>query len=157
MMTSGAFSSLRICSRVSRPSMPGSQMSSSTTSKLFPASVSRPASPLPTDCTLYCSSSRTPVRESRIPDSSSTIRMLGMRCSHVRYAISGDGQLNYKTCAHRLVFFHANGAVMIFHNPAYNCQAQPGAAFLGREIWHEQPLLSLLRDALPAVGDADFN
>src|SRR6185312_7471045 len=157
MMTSGAFSSSRTRSSVARPSMPGSQMSSSTTSKLFPASVSRPASPLPTDCTLYCSSSRTPVRESRIPDSSSTMRMLDMRCSHVRYAISRDGQLNHKARAHGLVLLHANRAAMILDNPAHNCQAQPGTSFFGREIGHEQALLGLLRDALPGIGDADLD
>src|SRR5690348_9733566 len=157
MMTSGAFSSSRTRSSVARPSMPGSQMSSKTTSKLFRASVSRQVSPLPTDCTLYCSSSRTPVRESRIPGSSSTMRMLDMRCGHVRHALGGDGQLNHKACAHWLVLFHANGTVMIFHNPAYDCQAQPGAAFLGREIGHEQALLGLLGDALPGIGNADFD
>src|SRR5215467_6319874 len=59
--------------RVSRPSIPGSQTSSRTTSYVFRASSSRQASPVSTAVQRNPSSFNAPPRESRIPGSSSTI------------------------------------------------------------------------------------
>src|SRR5580700_1358415 len=105
-----------------------------------------------------------PRRDSRIPDSSSTMRMCAMVSVVGRWSfvvgvmpitlreVAGteqrlttsclargrradslhrDRQFNHKAAAERLVFFHANRTVMVFDDPAYNRQPQPGAAAFG--------------------------
>ena len=68
--------------RVTRPSIPGSQMSSTMTSYGARATRSRHASPESTVSTSYPSSRRTPLSALRTPASSSTMRTVGfmMRC-----------------------------------------------------------------------------
>src|ERR1700680_3134837 len=112
MITSGGLSSWRILSRVSSPSMPGSQMSSSTTSKAPFRRRSRQASPLSADEAEYPSSVSTPAKESRIPASSSTMRMLGMLniCSGGNN-LGNDRQLYNEPGADWLVFFKGDGAM----------------------------------------------
>src|SRR5258708_30609826 len=157
-MTSGALSSSRMLSSVCSPSMPGSQMSSKRTSKLFLPSNSRQASPLAASETLYPSSSSTPRRDSRMADSSSTIRALGIGGGRGgRHPVSGDRQLDNEPRSHRLVFFDANVSVVILDDSAYDRQGQTGSTRLGREIGQEQTLLGLAGNAGPAVGDADFD
>src|ERR1700688_3484702 len=145
-----------------------------------------------------------PLKDSRIPDSSSTMRIWAIlsavkleleiqRCG--LRATSGQGvegvarssgsnlsvykslapltrrrgahwcghgfkrywQLNHETAAHRFVFFHANGTMMIFHNPAHDGQAQSGASLLGREVGQEKSFLHIARNSLPGVGDDQFD
>src|SRR5215472_9972343 len=99
-----------------------------------------------------------PASESRMPASSSTIRMLCMfredRCRHrLRY----DRKLYDKACSHRMVFFHPNRSMVIFYNAAHNGKSQPGAAFLRGEVWQEEFLFHLAGYALAGVGDDDLN
>ena len=109
--------------------MPGSQTSSSTTSKgcwrepqagfsAFCLSVRNP------------SSSSTPFKESRISDSSSTIRMLDM-LNRGRSGFGSERQLDDEARAYGTVLFDADGTMMIFNDAAYDCEAEAGAAFLG--------------------------
>ena len=56
-----------------------------------------------------------------------------------------------------MIFLYANRAMVIFHNPAHNRKAEPGAAFLGREVRQEQLLFKLPRDAMTGVCNSDFN
>src|SRR5438270_8411901 len=129
MMTSGGLSNSRILSRVSRPSTPGSQISSSTTSKAVLRSSSRHASPLPTEEAAYPSSARMPDRESRFPASSSTMRMRcmldGGRCG---CGLGHYRELNDEPCADRMILLHADRAVVTFHDPADYGEAESVAA-----------------------------
>src|SRR5581483_2604291 len=158
MMTSGGLSRSRIFSRVSSPSIPGSHMSRSTTSKRPLSRTSRHSSPLAASAAWWPSSSSTPFREERMPDSSSTISMLGMVNVSCRWnQLRGHRQFHHEPRAHRLVLLDPDGAAMVFHNPAYNRQAQARASFLGRKIWQEQPLLQLLCHPVAGVGDHDLD
>src|SRR6476619_8048517 len=135
--TSGGSSSCLIFSSVSRPSMPGSHISSSTTSQVRFFNCSRQASPLSASSTLYPSSSRTPRSDSRISRSSSTTRTLctlRLPCCH----FTRQRQLYQKLCARRLVLFHADGAVVIINDAPHDRQPQSGAALFGGKIWQKQ-------------------
>src|SRR5579864_2475042 len=158
MMTSGGLSSRRIFSSVSSPSMPGSQMSSKTTSTAVLDSRSRQASPLSAEEAEYPSSARTPARDSRIPASSSTMRTLGM-LSGCGYGagLRNDRQLDNEARTNRLVLFDANGSVMVFDDTAHNGQSQAGAAFLGGKVGKKQLLLQFSGYAMSAIGDRDLN
>src|SRR5580692_8064327 len=140
MMTSGAFSFSRIFSRVSKPSIPGSHTSSSTTSNACLLMISRLASPLSAVVALKPSSSSTPLSDWRIVGSSSTMRMLCMLVGGgygdtVRY----NWQFDYESSSDWLIFFHANGAVMIFNDAIHNGKPKAGSALLGGEIRQKQP------------------
>src|ERR1700676_3419887 len=138
MMTSGGLSNSRILSRVSSPSTPGSQTSSNTTSNGVLRSRSRHASPFPTDEVEYPSSARMPARESRIPASSSTMRILCMLGSGWgRRRIRDNRKFHDKTRAHGLVLFYANRAMMIRYDAADDSQAEPRATLLSRKIRQE--------------------
>src|SRR6478672_841701 len=150
--TSGGSSNCLIFSSVSRPSMPGSHISRSTTSQVRFFNCSRQASPLSASSTLYPSSSRTPRSDSRISRSSSTTRMLctrRLRCRH----LACQRQLYQELCARRLVLFHADGTMMIVNDAANDSQSQPGAAFFGGKIWQKQFFFYLAIDAVPGIGN----
>src|ERR1700680_4816954 len=158
MMTSGGLSNSRILSRVSSPSTPGNQTSSNTTSNGVLRSRARHASAFPTDEVEYPSSARMPARESRIPASSSTMRMLcilgGNRC---RRRFENNRKFNDETRAHGLVLFYTDRAVMIFDDAVHDSQATSGAAFLGREIWQEEFFLEFAGHAVAGVGNRDLH
>src|SRR5580692_2810513 len=158
MMTSGAFSFSRIFSRVSKPSIPGSQTSSKTTSNACLLMISRLASPLSAVDALKPSSSSTPLSDWRIVGSSSTMRMLCMMVDEgfgdsVRY----DWQFDHEAGADGLILFHANGPVVIFNNTVYDGQPKTGAALLGGEVWEKQPFLQLPCNAVARVGDGNLH
>src|SRR5260370_22516305 len=157
MITSGGLSSWRILSRVSRPSMPGSQMSSSTTSKAPFRSRSRQASPLSADEAEYPSSVSTPTNESRIPASSSTMRILGMLniCSG-DHNLGNHRQLYNEPGADWLVFLHANGAMVLLDDATDNRQAQSRAPLLGGKIRPEKALFFFRGHPLSPVVDPDL-
>src|SRR6202790_3053941 len=158
MMTSGGLSNSRILSRVSSPSTPGSQTSSNTTSNGVLRSRSRTASAFPTDELEYPSSARMPARESRIPASSSTMRMLcmlgGRRC---RSRFENNGKFDDESRTHRLVFFHADRAMVVRYDAAHDGQAQARAALLGGEIGQEKFLFEFAAHAVARVGHGDLN
>src|SRR5277367_2616080 len=142
MMTSGAFSFSRIRSSVSRPSIPGSHTSSSTTSNPCLLIISRPASPLSAIDVLKPSSSNTPLSDCRIVGSSSTMRMLCMMADGgFDDSVQYDWQLDHEPGADRLILFYANGSAMVFDDAVHDGKSQAGAAFLGREIRQEQSFL----------------
>src|SRR5579863_6269665 len=156
MMTSGAFSFSRIFSRVSRPSIPGSHTSSSTTSNACLLMISRPASPLSAIEALNPSSSSTPLSDWRIVGSSSTMRMLcmlvdGSGDDRVRY----NRQLHHEASPDRSIFFYANGAVVIFNNAIHDGKAQASASFLGGEVRQEQAFLQFPGN--PVAGISHHN
>src|ERR1700758_4137288 len=99
-----------------------------------------------------------PASESRMPASSSTMRMLymfgddgrGRRFRHNR-------EFYDKAGADRMIFFHANRAMMILHNPAHDREAKPGTAPFRGEVRQEQLLLQFSRDAMTGIGNRDFN
>src|SRR6202011_1076294 len=158
MITSGGLSSWRILSRVSRPSMPGSQMSSSTTSKAPLRRRSRQASPLSADEAEYPSSVSTPANESRIPASSSTMRMLGMlnTCSGGNN-LGNDWQLYNEPGTDWLVFFNANGAMVLLDDATYDRQAQSRATPLGGKIRQEKLLFEFAGHSMTGVRDGDLH
>src|SRR5580765_7714705 len=99
-----------------------------------------------------------PAKESRIPASSSTTRMLCMLGSHrCRRGVGNNWKFNDEPRAHRSVLFHANGAMMIFDNSADNREPESSAAFLGREIRQEKSFLKFAGHAVARVGDGNFN
>src|SRR5271157_535468 len=158
MMTSGGSTSSRMASRVSRPSMPGSQMSSRTTSNAALRSRSRQASPLSAEEAEYPSSTRMPASESRIPASSSTMRMLCMlRRGPSGRGFGDDRQFNDEAGADGTVLLHADGAVMVFDDAVHDGQAQPRATFLGREVRQEEFLLEFAGNSVSGIGYGDFN
>src|SRR5215831_14194191 len=142
MMTSGALSRSRICCKVSRPSIPGSQTSRRTRSKPALRNSSRQRSPLSATAALYPSSSSTPLRDCRIPASSSTMRMLCMQlCICPRNRLGCDGQLHHKLRAYGSVFFDADRAAMIFNDSADYREPEPGSSLLGGEVRQEEAFL----------------
>src|SRR5580658_6817137 len=158
MMTSGAFSFSRILSRVSRPSIPGNHTSSRTTSNACLLMMSRPASPLSAIEVLNPSSSSTPFSDCRIVGSSSTIRMLCMLIDGGRGdRIRNHRQFNHKARADGLIFFYANGAVVVFDDTVHDGKSKARAALLGGEVRQEQPLLQLPRNAVASIGDSDLH
>src|ERR1700680_1060285 len=121
MMTSGAFSFSRIFSRVSRPSMPGSHTSSSTTSKACLLMISRPASPLSAIEALNPSSSSTPLSDWRIVGSSSTMRMLCMLIDGwCNDGVRHNRQFHHEPGADGLILLYTNGAVVVFNDAVYD-------------------------------------
>src|SRR5580692_1394166 len=158
MMTSGAFSFSRIFSSVSKPSIPGSQTSSRTTSNTCLLMISRPASPLSAIDVLKPSSSRTPLSDWRMVGSSSTMRMLCMLidggCGN---GFGHNRQFHHKPGADRLILFYANRAVMIFDDAVYDGKSKTGSAFLGGEVRQEQALLQLASHAVASIGDDDLH
>src|SRR4051794_39952994 len=102
--------------------MPGSQTSRKMASKVRFRSSSRHASPLSASATLYPSSSSTPFRDWRTPDSSSTIRTLCMlRGSQQGSGLGCDRQFYDELSSHGLVLFYSDRAAMILNYSAYNC------------------------------------
>src|SRR5258705_5603016 len=157
MMTSGGLSRARIFCRVSSPSMPGSHTSSRTTSKVCFSKRSRQASPLSASPVLKPSSSSTPRRESRMPDSSSTMRMLCMLGSGCGGRFGSEREFHDKPGANWLIFFHSDGALMVFDNAAYDRQAQTCAALLGGEIGQKEFFLQLLCNTVTRVGNGNLH
>src|SRR5262249_44344340 len=142
MITSGGFTSSRTFCKVSSPSMPGSQISSRTTSNGLFWIASRHASPLAAAATVWPSSSNTPCRDSRIAASSSTMRMLSMRnLDRLCGGIAGEWKLKYKAGAYRFVLLDPNRTMVFFHDAAHDRQAETSATFLRREVGQEQLLL----------------
>src|ERR1700730_19454208 len=97
-----------------------------------------------------------PARESRIPASSSTMRILCM--------VDGDGRgfrnnrkFDNEARADRAVLLDADRAMMIFDDAAHDRQAEARAAPLGREIRQEKLLLEFASNAVPGVGDGDLH
>src|SRR6185437_371528 len=142
-------------SRVSRPSIPGTQISSSTTSLLRFFSRSTQASPLSASSTLYPSSSRIPRSDSRISRSSSTTRtlcILFFGLCHVYRQRKFHNELG----PGRFIFFYADRAVMVLNDSAHNRQAQARPALFGREVRKEQFFFNLAVDSVAGVGDQNF-
>src|ERR1700686_2905762 len=97
-----------------------------------------------------------PARESRIPASSSTMRIL--------YMVDGGGRsfrnnrkFDNETRTDRAVLFHADRTVMIFHDAAHDRQAEARASFLGGEIGQEKLLLEFASHAVSGVGGGDLD
>src|SRR5215469_7275392 len=151
MITSGELSSSRIFCNVSRPSMPGSQTSSSTTSNAWLASRRIHCSPVSAASVRKPSSSSTPRRESRMPDSSSTMRMLDMFHGN-RRGLRRERQFHDEARSYRLVLLDPDRSTMVLNDSAHNRQTQPGATLLGREVRQKEFFLQFLGDAVPRVG-----
>src|SRR5579872_5491975 len=99
-----------------------------------------------------------PARDSRMPASSSTIRMLCMSEEHWRgRRIRNQRKLYDKARAHRTIFLYANRAMVIFYDAADNRKPKAGSAFLGREIWEKELLFQFSRHAVPSICDGDLN
>src|SRR5579872_3880637 len=99
-----------------------------------------------------------PARDSRMPASSSTIRMLCMSEEHRRRRRFRDQRKLYdKARAHRTIFFYANRAMVIFYDAADNRKPKARPAFLGGEIWQKKLLFQFSRHAMPSVRDGDLD
>src|ERR1051325_566455 len=156
--TSPSNSRSRIRVSVARPSMRGSQMSSTTTSYGWRPRRSRQASPLSTASTVYPSSRRTPPRALRTPGSSSTIRMEDIANDGAGLKTGSYGstwQLDHEAGAARNVVGHVDGATVLRHDPAHDGKPQTAAPLLGRVVRQEQLLALGRRDARSVVGHDD--
>src|SRR4051794_19335902 len=92
--------------------------------------------------------------------SSSTIRMLCMRGlarSGLRILFRSQGDLDDETRAYGEIFFHADGAVMVFHNAAHDGEAKPGAALFCREVRKKKFFLELGGNAVAGIGDDELD
>src|SRR5258708_6268497 len=99
-----------------------------------------------------------PASESRMPASSSTMKMLcmldGDRCGR---RFGHNRKLDDEARADGMIFFHADRAVMIFHNAAHDGQAESGATLLGGKIRQEKFLFEFASYAVSRVGDSDLD
>src|SRR5579862_3214132 len=99
-----------------------------------------------------------PASESRMPASSSTIRMLGMlylnRC---RCGFRDDRQFYDKASADGLIFFHANRTTMVFDDAAHDCEPEAGTALFSREVREKKLFFDFPCDAMPGIGYGDFD
>src|SRR5438105_11937635 len=162
MMTSGASSMSRIRCSTSRPSMPGNHISSSTTSKGRFFVVSSALSPESADEVLYPSSCKTPCKDSRMLDSSSTMRMLCIELCGVCFALGalgfgGDRQLNYKARSHRRVFFNPHRTAMLLDDTSDDGKPQSSAAFLSGKVREKKFFLQLLAHSRPSIRHDDLD
>src|SRR5215472_9543895 len=98
-----------------------------------------------------------PRSDSRISRSSSTTRMLDILRLSRGGGFPSQRKFHDELGAGGFIFFHANGAVVIFDDAAHDGQPQTGAALLGGEIRKEEPLLHVPADAGSAVSDRDFH
>src|SRR5689334_23265745 len=126
---------------VARPSIPGSQMSSTTTSYAWRDSRSRHASPLSTASTSYPSSRRTPPSALRTPGSSSTNRIEGI--GNGTFATSAR-QLHRESRTARGVVGEIDAAAMLRDDAPDDGKAQTATALLRRVVRQKQ-LVSLRR------------
>ena len=74
-----------------------------------------------------------------------------------RRRLGDDRQFHDEARSYRLVFLHANRAVMLFDDAAYDGQAKAGAALSGGEIRQEEFFFQLASHAVAGVGDGDFD
>src|SRR5579863_7478033 len=139
--------------------MPGSQMSRSTTSiEWLRRSSLRHSSPLSTDAVSKPSSASTPSSDSRIPVSSSTMRILcmlgrgGGECG-----LGDDRQFYNKARPNRLVFLHPNRSMMLFDDAANDSQAKASSALSGGEVGQKEFFFQLAGHAVSGIGDGDFD
>src|SRR6266567_7633341 len=99
-----------------------------------------------------------PARESRIPASSSTMRMLCMlNGDRSRRGFGHYGKLNNEPRADGMVLFHPDRAMMIFHDATDDGQAESGAALFGGEIGQEEFFLELAGHAVACIGDGNLD
>src|SRR5579872_3702183 len=99
-----------------------------------------------------------PARESRIPVSSSTTRMLCMLDGGRGRRSFGDNRKFYdEPRTDGVVLLYADGAMVIFHDAADDGQAESGAALLGREIRQEKFFFEFAAYAMAGVGHGDLH
>src|SRR5215469_13321448 len=99
-----------------------------------------------------------PASESRIPASSSTMRMLCMSGGSDRGSSFGDdGKLYDKSGANRAILLNPNRAVVILHDPAHNRKAQAGPSFFGGEVGKKELLLEFAGYAVSGIGNDNLH
>src|SRR3984957_19281913 len=158
---------LRMRSSVSRPSIPSSHTSRSTRSTERASSMERHSSPEATATGSYPSSNRIDERASRIPCSSSTIKMeLAMKVNSGKLTQARGrrgrcnlrhGQLKNEFRAGRQIVLDADRAVVLGHDAAGDRQAQARAAVLGRKMGQKQAVFILRRNSVPTVRYHDLD
>src|SRR5579872_939040 len=143
IMTSGASGMARIFPSASNPSMCGSQISSRTRSILCFASVSKAASPLAALSVVYPSSSSTPLSVCRMLASSSTMSRLDMFNDGRWFGFRREGQFDDKSRACRVIFLHANRAVVVLDDSAHDSEAKAGSTLLRGKVRQKKLFLQL--------------
>jgi len=69
----------------------------------------------------------------------------------------GNGKLDEKARAHRMIVFHVNGATVLGNNARGDREAQTGATILGGKLRKEEFVLVFRRDAVASIGDGNFD
>src|SRR5580704_11171804 len=99
-----------------------------------------------------------PASVSRIPASSSTMRMLCMlRSRRCRRRFGDNGKFYDEARADRIILFHANGAMVIFDDAADDGQSKARAALLGGEIRQKEFFFDFTGNAVASVGNGDLD
>src|SRR6266496_4438446 len=121
--------------------MPGSQMSRRITSKGLLRTASKHASPLAAAAAVYPSSSNTPCNDSRMVDSSSTMRMLSMwRLGRHGGSVACERKFDNKASTHWLIFFDPDRSLVFLDDAAHNRQPQTSTTFRGWKVREEELL-----------------
>src|SRR5260370_41746573 len=97
-----------------------------------------------------------PRSDSRISGSSSTTRMLDILRLRRGGHFGGQRKLYDELGPGRPVLFHADRAMMVFHDAPHNGQSQPFAALLGGKIRQKKFLFHFPTDAMPALSNRDL-
>src|ERR1700683_713948 len=93
-----------------------------------------------------------------MPLSSSTMRILCMLGrDRGQGGLGNHWQFHDEARSNRLVFLHANRAVMLFDDAAQNRQAESGSAFPSGEIWKKEFFFQLAGYAMAGICNGDFN
>src|SRR5579859_7740086 len=99
-----------------------------------------------------------PARESRMPASSSTMRILCMLGDGGRWGSFGYyRKFDDKAGSYGTIFFHADRAMVIFHDAAHDRKPQARPPLLGREIRQKELLFEFAGDSVAGIGNRDLD
>src|ERR1044072_5128695 len=132
----------RSCLKVSSPSIPGSQTSSRMQPYARFPSAFRHSSPVATASASKPSSSITARSVSRMPRSSSTMRIESIRCCW---------QFDHETSAARMIALRANVTAVLHDYALHDRESETSAAVSSRKVRFKQPAEICRLDSLPCV------
>src|ERR1022692_1154988 len=93
-----------------------------------------------------------------MPVSSSTMRILCMLSrGRGQRGLGNHRQFHDEARSNWPVFFHANGPMMLFDDPAHNRQAEAGSALSRGEIRQKEFFLQLTGHAMASISNDNFN
>src|SRR6185503_10295257 len=153
MTTAASDPAARNCFNVSRPSIPGSQTSSRMQPYARLPSAFRQSSPVATASATKPSSSITARSVSRMPRSSSTMRIESIYSHKKAQKLRKSGKIDYEFCTTRVVLFCADVTAVLQYNSLDDGQAETCAAVAPGEVRFEESSEIGGLDSLSRVSD----